>query len=86
MAAFLTSGLSITIEWTSFSLAMIIILLLFIFAVNTTAILYYKYTGFAWWERLPAAIISLSPHCGHLSRLEAAPTMVDDSVKSKVSL
>jgi len=53
---------------------------------STTATLYYKKTAFAWWERLPAANIVVAPCCRRLSRLEAAPTKVDNTAKPKVSL
>jgi hypothetical protein len=56
------------------------------FGINTTATLYYKNTAFVWWERLPAANITVEPCCRRLSRLEAAPTKVDNSAKPKVSL
>jgi hypothetical protein len=51
----------------------------------TLATLYYKNTAFIWWERLPAANIAFAPCCHSLSRLEAAPTKVDNPVNPKVS-
>jgi hypothetical protein len=45
--------------------------------------IYYKNTVFTLWERLPAAINDGSAVLLRYSRLEAAPTRVDNPVKQK---
>ncbi len=45
---------------------------------NTTVTFYYENTVSIWWERLPAANIAVASYCYRLSRLEAAPTKLEN--------
>ena len=52
--------------------------------LNTTATLYYKNIAFTWWEWLPAARNNFSMVLLRYSRLEAAPTKLDNPVKQAI--